>query len=82
VASFQTFEYYSARVLAAQAMAQQAGLAKVRGIHLEMADRYRVLAADTARALCGQQLSSGDLAQPPVQVVLVEPGNLHKLYRV
>ena len=66
MAQLSPFEYYETRVLASQAMAQQAKTPEVRAVHLELAERYRSLSADAARDMGTQRLGSGDTAQPAV----------------
>jgi hypothetical protein len=82
MSTLDSYEYFNLRVLASQAMAQQAKSLDARAIHLDMADRYRKLAAEAARAICEQPLDSGGAAQSAVEVILVEPGNLHQFHRV
>jgi len=76
------FTYYSVRLSAARSFAERAATPKVRAIHLEMADHYQRLANSAARAICEQPTGSDTTAQAPVQVVLVESGNLHQLNRI
>jgi len=76
------FEYFTARASQARSSADAAAVAAARTIHLQMADHYQAMANEAARAVCEGSSSSGGATQSPVQIVLVETGNLHQLNRI
>ncbi len=69
-------DYYRARILASRELARQATMPEVGAIHTELAFRYAALVVQIEQASTARQSRSGSAAQPPVQVVFIESGNL------
>lgn len=63
-------DYYAARAAAARNLAQRAATPEIAVIHAEFATRYELLSMSDG---------SGHLAQPAMQVIPVESGNLDQL---